>query len=113
MTEYISVAIATLGFLASVYYSNKNGKKQDLDEAVRRAKESERIATKLDGISTDVRETGKSVEKLREEIVQQGNRITKVEESAKSAHHRIDEIVKLHNRCCGADQQYIERRPTE
>ena len=41
VTEYISVAIATLGFLASVYYSNKNGKKQDLDEAVRRANGSQ------------------------------------------------------------------------
>ena len=107
-TEYISIVIAALGFLASVYYSNKNGQKQDTNERIEQAKETERIVTKLDGISADVRDTARAVDKLREEIAQHSDRITKVEQSTKSAHHRIDEIINLHNRCCGAGQQYRE-----
>ena len=107
-TEYISLAIAALGFLASIYYSNKNGQKQDTNERIEQAKETERIVTKLDGISADVRDTARAVDKLREEIAQHSDRLTKVEQSVKSSHHRIDEIIKLHNRCCGAGQQYRE-----
>ena len=105
-TEYISLAIAALGFLASVYYSNKNGQRQDTNERIEQAKETERIVTKLDGISADVRDTARAIDKLREEIAQHSDRITKVEQSVKSSHHRIDEIIKLHNRCCGVGQQY-------
>lgn len=110
MTEYISVVIAALALLATVYNNNKNGKNRDVVDAVRQARESERIATKLDGIASDVRETRNSMEKIRDDVALHGSRITKVEESTKSAHHRIDELVKLHNRCCGAEHQYNERR---
>lgn len=110
MTEYISIGIAALGFLASVYYSNKSATNKNVDDKIERAKEGAILSSKLDGIASDARNTVKVVEKMREEMVSYGNRITKVEESTKSAHHRIDELVKLHNRCCGAEQQYNERR---
>ena len=64
--EIISLTIAVLGFLASVYYSNKNSKKQDMDEAVKRAEENAKISTKLDNIASDVRDTARSVDKLRD-----------------------------------------------
>lgn len=108
--EIISLAIAGLGFLASVYYSNKNSKKQDMDEAVKRAEENARISTKLDNIASDVRDTARNVDKLREEIAEHGNRIVAVEQSTKSAHHRIDELIKLHNKYCGADEPYREKK---
>lgn len=109
MTEYISIGIAALGFVASVYYSNKATVDKNVADKIDRAKESAILSSKLDGIASDARDTVKAIEKMREEMVSYGNRITKVEESTKSAHHRIDEIIKLHNRCCGAEQHYIER----
>ena len=36
-TQWIALIISLLGFLASVYYSNKNSKKTDIDDAVKRA----------------------------------------------------------------------------
>ncbi|HJA66415.1 MAG TPA: hypothetical protein H9955_08890 [Candidatus Mediterraneibacter cottocaccae] len=108
--EIISLTIAVLGFLASVYYSNKNSKKQDMDEAVKRAEENAKISTKLDNIASDVRDTARSVDKLREEIAEHGNRIVAVEQSTKSAHHRIDELIKLHNKYCGTEEPYRERK---
>lgn len=107
---YISLAISALGFVASVYYSNRSAKKTDMSEAVQRAEDNARIATKLDNIASDVRETAKSVDRIREDMAEHGSRITAVEQSVKSAHHRIDELIKLHNRYCGTDEPYRERR---
>lgn len=103
--EYISLIIAAAGFLASVYYSNKTSQKKDVDEAVKRAEANAKISTKLDNIAADVRETAKNVDRLREDLAEHGSRITAVEQSAKSAHHRIDELVELHNHYCGAGAQ--------
>ena len=93
-TQWIALIISLLGFLASVYYSNKNSKKTDIDDAVKRAELNTKISTKLDNIASDVRETSKNVDRLREEIVEHGSRITAVEQSVKSAHHRIDKVEK-------------------
>lgn len=107
-TDIIAVIIAALGFLASVYYSNRAGKKQDITDAVQRAEQSARISTKLDNIASDVRDTARKVDKLREDMAEHGARIVKVEQSVKSAHHRIDELIKLHNQYCGREEQYKE-----
>ena len=108
--EWIALGISVLGFIASVYYSNKNSKKQDVNEAVQRAEANAKISTKLDNIANDVRDTSKNVDRLREEIADHGNKIVAVEQSVKSAHHRIDELVKLHNRYCGAEEPYREEK---
>lgn len=94
-TEWIALMISLLGFLASVYYSNKTSKKTDMDDAVKRAEANTKISTKLDNIATDVRETAKNVDRLRDEISEHGNRITAIEQSVKSAHHRLDRLEKL------------------
>lgn len=103
--EIASIIIALLGFLASVYYSGKAGKKADMEDAVKRAEANTKISVKLDGIASDVRETAKNVDRLREDLAEHGSRITAVEQSVKSAHHRIDELVELHNHYCGAGAQ--------
>lgn len=107
---WITLVISALGFLASVYYSNRNAKKTDMVEAVQRAEDNARIATKLDNIASDVRETAKSVDRIREDMAEHGRWITAVEQSVEYAHHRIDELIKLHNRYCGTDEPYRERR---
>lgn len=112
-TEVIALIISVFGFIASVYYSNKNSRKQDVSEAVQRAEDSAKISTKLDNIASDVRDTAKNVDRLREDIAKHSNRITAAEQSIKSAHHRIDELIKLHNRYCGASEPYVERRNEE
>lgn len=91
---WITLVISGLGFLASVYYSNKNSKKTDIDEVVKRTEINTKISTKLDGIASDVKETAKNVDRLREDIAEHGSRITAVEQSVKSAHHRIDTVEK-------------------
>lgn len=108
MEQYITIIIASLGFLASVYYSNKNSRRQDIEEIKSRAAMDTKISTKLDGIAGDIRSSNKRIDVALAEIQHQNTRLVKVEESTKSAHHRIDELIKTHNRCCGAGQQYKE-----
>lgn len=93
-TSWIALIISGLGFAASVFFSAKNSKKTDISEAVKQAEMNTKISTKLDGIGSDVRETSKNVDRLREDIADHGNKITAVEQSVKSAHHRIDGIEK-------------------
>lgn len=93
-TSWIALIISGLGCAASVFFSTKNSKKTDISEAVKQAEMNTKISVKLDGIGSDVRETSKNVERLREDIDEHGNKITAVEQSVKSAHHRIDGIEK-------------------
>lgn len=91
---WITLIISGLGFLASVYYSNKNSRKTDIADVIKRTETDTKISTKLDGIASDVKETAKNVDRLREDIAEHGSRITAVEQSVKSAHHRIDGLEK-------------------
>lgn len=108
-SAWIALGISLIGLIASVYFSGRKSKKADIDDAVRQAELNARINAKLDSIAADVRETAKNVDRLREEIAEHGNRIVAVEQSAKSAHHRIDELIKLHNQYCGTEVPYRER----
>ena len=107
--EIVSLIVAAAGFLASVYYSQKTAKKADMDDIIKRTEANTKISTKLDGIASDVKETAKNVDRLREDLAEHGSRITAVEQSVKSAHHRIDSLIKLHNYYCGKDDPYREK----
>lgn len=106
--EIASLIIAALGFTASVYFSNRTAKKSDMDDIIARTETNTKISTKLDGIAMDVRETRGTVDKLRDDLSKHDSRITAVEESTKSAHKRIDELIKLHNSYCGGNNPYRE-----
>ena len=93
-TAWIALIISGLGFVASVFFSAKNSKRNDISEAVKQAEMNTKISTKLDGIGADVRDTSRNVERLRGDIAEHGSRITAVEQSVKSAHHRIDELKR-------------------
>jgi hypothetical protein len=53
-----------------------------------------RIEQKVNDIGCDVKEVRDDVKAQSIQYADIDKRVTKVEESAKSAHHRIDEIVK-------------------
>ena len=77
-----------------ITYGRQTISQDDIDEVVKRTEINTKISTKLDGIASDVKETSKNVDRLREDIAEHGSRITAVEQSVKSAHHRIDTVEK-------------------
>ena len=94
-----SVIISIIALVFSVFFgfvglffSAKNNKKNDSAELKERVKENTRINMKLDTISNNTTEIKNEVSEMRKEINSHDNRIIKVEESTKQAHHRLDAI---------------------
>lgn len=88
LSTAIIISVLSLGF--SVFMGLKNNKRTDNEEIEERVKENTRINMKLDAISSNTTEIKNETLEMRKEINSHDNRIIKVEESVKSAHHRID-----------------------
>lgn len=86
----ISVAFSVFFGFFSLSFNSKNDKRSDRVELEERVKENTRINMKLDAISNNTTEIKNEVTEMRKELNSHDNRIIKVEESVKSAHHRID-----------------------
>lgn len=86
----ISVAFSVFFGLFTLGLNLKNNKKSDNAELTERVKQNTRINMKLDTISSNTTEIKNEVTEMRRELNSHDNRIIKVEESVKSAHHRID-----------------------
>ena len=86
----ISVAFSVFFGLFTLGFNLKNNKKSDNAELTERVKENTRINMKLDTISGNTADIKNEVIEMRKELNSHDNRIIKVEESVKSAHHRID-----------------------
>ncbi len=89
----IIISVLSLGF--SVFMGLKNSKRTDTKDIEERVKENTRINMKLDGITSNTAEIKAELSEMRKEINSHDSRIVKIEESVKSAHHRIDGIEKV------------------
>ncbi|MBN1039010.1 hypothetical protein DVW12_09880 [Clostridium botulinum] len=90
--ETISIALicTILGVVMSYATFQRNK-----DNSIRaETKEGAIMATKLDFISQGVNNIQVKIEAQENKFVAMNERITRVEESTKSAHHRIDTIEK-------------------
>ena len=87
----VLISIVSVGF--SVFFGLKNSKRTDTKDIEERVKENTRINMKLDAISNNTTEIKNEVTEMRKELNSHDNRIVKVEESTKQAHHRIDELL--------------------
>ena len=88
LTVLISISSALLGMFIALYKKKKDSK----EDTEKKATEQTIVSTKLDYISKgvdDIRLDMKAQDKKINGVVE---RLIKVEESTKSAHHRIDEI---------------------
>ncbi len=89
----IIISVLSLGF--SVFMGLKNSKRTDTKDIEERVKENTRINMKLDGITSNTAEIKAELSEMRKEINSHDSRLVKIEESVKSAHHRIDGIEKV------------------
>lgn len=120
MGDIIAIAISIISVSAMIYFNSKNSKRtniKDLEEQIKekmedvkerereRAKEIEErtreytiINTKLDNINFSNQEIKDRLNSAIKQIQDHGDRLIKVEESAKSAHHRIDTLENRMNK---------------
>ena len=89
------ISIVSLAF--SVFFGLKSSKHTDTKDIEERVKENTRINMKLDAISNNTTEIKNEVSEMRKEINSHDGRIVKVEESVKSAHHRLDGLEERLN----------------
>lgn len=92
--SFVTVICSIVGALLAVSNLYRSSRKEATMEATTDAKSTTRLETKLEYIATgvddiklDMRDNQRRTDALTE-------RVTRVEESTKSAHHRIDEIEK-------------------
>lgn len=92
MTIQVSAAIiiSVLSLSFSVFMGLKSDKRTDTKEIEERVKENTRINMKLDSILELINELKSERSEMRKELADHESRITKVEQSTSSAHHRLD-----------------------
>lgn len=97
MSIEIALLISIVSVCFSVFFGLKNSKRSDTKDIEERVKENTRINMKLDNIASNTTEIKNDVSEMRKEINLHGERIIKVEDSVKSAHHRLDGLEKRLN----------------
>ena len=97
MSIEIALLISIVSACFSVFFGLKNNKRSDTKDIEERVTENTRINMKLDNIASNTTEIKNEVSEMRKEINLHGDRIIKVEESVKSAHHRLDGLEKRLN----------------
>lgn len=97
MTIEVALLISFVSVAFSVYFGLKNSKRTDTKDIEERVKENTRINVKLDNISQATQEIKSEISSMREDIKSHNDRLIKLEESVKSAHHRIDGIEERMN----------------
>ena len=97
MTVEVALVISIVSVVFSVYFGLKNSKRTDTKDIEDRVKENTRIKVKLDNITQTTQEIKSEISSMREDIKSHNDRLIKLEESVKSAHHRIDGVVERLN----------------
>lgn len=91
----ISVVSISLGIVSTalgIFLSLKNNKKADVEDVKKQVEADTRVNMKLDQIITNQNNQQAEIVSVKNEQNLQEKRIIKVEESVKSAHHRIDSV---------------------
>lgn len=108
MTVELALVISVVSVAFSIFFGLKNNKRSDTKEVEERTKEriteiEERtkenaiINVKLDNINSSNLEIKDRLNSVAKQIQEHGDRLIKVEESTKSAHHRINSLEERFN----------------
>ncbi len=92
MTIEVMTLITIASVIFGIYSGLKNNKRADTSEIEARAKEQATVNVKLDNIGSDCRDIKQDIGTVKKDVTALSERLIKVEQSVKSAHHRIDEL---------------------
>ena len=90
----ISLIISLISVAFAIFFGLKNSKRTDVKDIEERVKENTKINVKLDNIGQTTQDIKTEISSMRDDIKSHNDRIIKLEESCKSAHHRIDGLAK-------------------
>ena len=93
-TELIAVLISIISVSGALFFGLRNNKRADVTEIERKATETATTNVKLDQIGTDVRDIKYDITGLKKDVQGLNERMIIVEQSTKSAHHRLDDLAE-------------------
>lgn len=76
--------------VATVYFAFKSNSRANNDEVSKKAQVDAILSQKLDSISDDTKEIRKEITDVKVKVNDLSERVVMVEQSTKSAHHRLD-----------------------
>lgn len=92
MTIEITILISVVSVAFAIYFGLKSNRRSDVQDIKNEATKNAEINFKLDSISSVVNDIKYDISAMRKKVDDIDKRLVVVEQSAKSAHHRIDRI---------------------
>lgn len=92
MTTIITIVIAALSLSLSTYVAVRNNRKSDDKDIADKVARDTRIDLKLEEITNYVKEIRDDNSELKRQFSEMNRQLVIVEQSVKSAHHRIDRM---------------------
>lgn len=84
------VCISAISAFAAIYFSSKNNKHSDVKDIERQVAERTETNMKLDEINRNTQEIRYDVSAVKKDVQKHGEKIIELDQSTRSAHHRID-----------------------
>lgn len=99
MTVEVALLISGVSLAFALYQGITNMKRNKAQDDKQDASQLTTVIVKLENIGEGVNEIKSDMKGVKEDVVELRERIVAVEQSAKSAHHRVD----LLERVCGGE----------
>jgi septation ring formation regulator EzrA len=94
MSIEVTILISVVSVAFAIYFGIKSNRRNDTKDIEERVARETRIDVKLDSISGDVKDIKEEMALSKKQYSELDRRVIKVEEASKSAHHRLDGIMK-------------------
>lgn len=96
MTIEVALVISALSLAFGIYQGITNMKRNRSADDKNDAAQLTTVIVKLENISAGISDIKSDMRNIKDEVKDLRDRLIKNEESAKSAHHRIDELIKIY-----------------
>lgn len=93
MATYITIVISAISVSFAIYMGFKSIRKEDDKAIADKVARDTKINIKLDDISGDVKEIRYDFSETKKQVADMDKRLVVVEQSAKAAHHRLDDFI--------------------
>lgn len=93
MTIEVSLLVGIVSVAFAVYFGLKSNRRNDVKDIEDRAANNAKVNMKLDNISQTVNDIKYDISATKKEVRDLTERVVSVEQSTKSAHHRLDDFL--------------------
>lgn len=94
MTIEITILISVVSVAFAVYFGLKSARRADIKDIEERTAQNTTINIKLDSISNTVNDIKYDISETKKKVDEIDRRLIVVEQSTKSAHHRLDNMER-------------------